>query len=48
MIGKLSLVHEAENYLESENGTKPTIGELAAFTKLSEEELKMLKDFINK
>ena len=48
LIGKLSLVHEAENYLESENGTKPTIGELAAFTKLSEEELKMLKDFINK
>jgi len=46
LIGKLSLVQEAENYLKEEKGAAPTVQELAAFTKLSEEELTGLMEFM--
>lgn len=46
LVGKLSLVHEAKKLLAEENGTEPTIAELAAYTKMDEEELQELEDLI--
>ena len=48
LVGKLSLVHEAENYLKEENGVVPTVKELAAFTKMSEKELTGLMELMKK
>lgn len=48
LVGKLSLVHEAKKLLAEENGTEPTIAELAAYTKMDEEELQELEDLIKR
>lgn len=48
LVGKLSLVHEAKKLLAEENGTEPTIVELAAYTKMDEEELQELEDLIKR
>lgn len=39
MLGKVNLVNEARKYLAEENGTEPTMAELADYTKMTEEEL---------
>lgn len=46
LVGKLSLIHEAKRYLEAENGTAPTVGELAEYTKMSVEELSGYMDYL--
>lgn len=46
LVGKLSLVHEAKKLLAEENGTEPTIAELAEYTKMDVEELQELEDFV--
>lgn len=46
MVGKVSLVHEAEKLLTEEKGCVPTIEELADYTKIPEKELAELKDII--
>lgn len=46
LIGKLSLVHEARQFLKEQNGEYPTLSELSEFTKMSEEELSELNSFI--
>lgn len=48
LVGKLSLVHEAKKLLAEENGTEPTIAELAEYTKMDEEELQELEDLIKR
>lgn len=40
MLGKVSLVFEAQKLLREENGTEPTLEELAEYTRLSLEELR--------
>lgn len=39
MLGKVNLVNEARKYLAKQNGTEPTMAELADYTKMTEEEL---------
>lgn len=46
LVGKISLVHEAKKLLAEENGTEPTMAELAAYTKMDETELQELEDLI--
>lgn len=46
LVGKLSLVHEAKKLLAEENGTEPTITELAEYTKMDVAELQELEDFV--
>lgn len=46
LVGKLSLVHEAKKLLAEENGTEPTLEELAEYTKMDMEELQELEDFV--
>lgn len=48
LVGKLSLMHEASRFLEDENGEPPTISQLAAYTNMSVEEIRDLKEFIKK
>lgn len=48
LVGKLSLVHEAKKLLAEENGTEPTLEELAEYTKMDVEELRELEDFVKK
>lgn len=48
LVGKLSLVHEVERFLEEENGEPPTISQLAAYTNMSVEEIRDLKEFVKK
>ena len=48
LVGKLSLVHETERFLEEENGEHPTISQLAAYTNMSVEEIRDLKEFVKK
>ncbi len=48
LVGKVSLVHEASQFLEAENGVAPTLEQLSDFTKLSMDELTAIKGFINK
>lgn len=44
--GKISLVHEAAKILKEESGHEPTFEELAAYTRLSKEELEAVMDVI--
>lgn len=46
VLGKVSLVHEAEKLLAEELGRKPDMLELAEYTKLSPEELEEISDLI--
>ena len=48
LVGKLSLVHEAEIFLTEENGAPPTLKQLSGFTKMPEDELLLLKEFTSK
>lgn len=47
LVGKISLINAAEKILAEENGTVPTLKELAEYTKLSEEELAELRDLVD-
>lgn len=48
MVGKATLVNEARKYLMEENGQEPSVGELAAYTRMSEKELSDILDMIQK
>ena len=39
ILGKVSLVYEAQKYLTEEQGSQPTLAELAEYTRIPEEEL---------
>lgn len=46
LVGKISLVHEAKKFLTMEKGQTPTVEELAEYTKMSQEELMEIEDFL--
>lgn len=46
LVGKISLVHEAKKFLAIEKGQEPTVEELAEYTKMSQEELVEIEDFL--
>ena len=48
LVGKLSLLHEADRFLKEEYGEEPTIEELAGYTNMSVDEIRILKDFTTK
>lgn len=48
MVGKIALVNEAIKYLTTENKAKPSIEELAEYTKVSPEELEEILLYIEK
>ena len=48
MVGKATLVNEARKYLMEENGQEPSVGELAAYTRMTEKELSDILDMIQK
>ena len=48
VVGKVSLVNEAVNYLKKENGKEPSIRELSDYTHVSEDELSDLLELIRK
>ena len=46
IVGKVSLIHQVKKLLAEETGQEPTLKELADYTKIPEDELKDLEDFI--
>lgn len=46
LVGKISLVHEAQKILAVEKGHEPTIDELAEYTKMSKDELLEIEEFL--
>ncbi len=46
LVGKISLVHEAKKVLVMEKGQEPTLKELADYTKMTEDELLEIEDFL--
>lgn len=46
LVGKISLVHEAQKMLAMEKGQEPSIAELADYTKMTEDELLEIEDFL--
>ena len=46
LVGKLSLIHEASRFLQAENGSNPTIDELAEYTKMSVDELSGYAEYL--
>lgn len=48
LVGKISLVHEAQKLLAADKGQEPTMDELAEYTKMTKEELLEIEDFLKK
>ena len=48
MVGKITLINEAVKYLEKEKGMKPTVAELAEYTKVPASELDEILLYIEK
>lgn len=48
VVGKVTLVNEARRHLMEENGQEPSLRELAAYTKMAQNELRDMLDFIEK
>lgn len=46
LVGKISLVHEAKKMLAMEKGQEPSMQELANYTKMTEDELLEIEDFL--
>ena len=46
LVGKLSLLHEADRLLEEENGKRPTDSQLAEYTNMTVDEIKELKNLL--
>ena len=48
ILGKVSLVNEAKNYLAKEKGSEPSMQEVGDYTKMSQEELTDIYELIKK
>ena len=48
ILGKVSLVNEAKNYLAKEKGSEPSMQEVGEYTKMSQEELADIFELIKK
>lgn len=48
VIGKANLINEAKRYLTAQNGSEPSIKELAEYTRMDENELTDVLEFIKK
>lgn len=48
ILGKVSLVNEAKNYLAKEKGSEPSMQEVGDYTKMSQEELADIYELIKK
>ena len=48
ILGKVSLVNEAKNYLAKEKGSEPSMQEVGEYTKMSQEELTDIYELIKK
>lgn len=46
LVGKISLIHEAKKVLAMEKGHEPTVEELSQYTKMSQEELLEIEEFL--